>query len=46
MSTHDTAGAHPRFAEALRELGLDAPGRRFPDARTGGTLADVREPPV
>ncbi|MFF3289054.1 YbaK/EbsC family protein [Streptomyces sp. NPDC003023] len=32
MSTHDTTGAHPRFAEALRELGLDVPVRRFPDA--------------
>ncbi|MEU0374099.1 YbaK/EbsC family protein [Streptomyces sp. NPDC006283] len=32
MSTHDTADAHPRFAEALRELGLDVPVRRFPDA--------------
>ncbi|MEV0277716.1 YbaK/EbsC family protein [Streptomyces sp. NPDC050610] len=30
MSTPDTA--HPRFAEALRELGLDVEVRRFPDA--------------
>ncbi|MGW0774666.1 PIN domain-containing protein [Streptomyces sp. NPDC002835] len=30
MSTHDTAGAHPRFAEALRELGLDVPVRTGP----------------
>jgi hypothetical protein len=52
MSTHDTAGAHPRFAEALRELGLDVPVRRFPldpkslIAHAGGTLVDVRERPA
>ncbi|TXS09401.1 YbaK/EbsC family protein [Streptomyces sp. wa22] len=38
MSTSDTAPAattseaHPRFAEALRELGLEVEVRRFPDA--------------
>ncbi|MER5550226.1 YbaK/EbsC family protein [Streptomyces sp. NPDC002793] len=38
MSTSDTTAAttssdaHPRFAEALRELGLDVEVRRFPDA--------------
>ncbi|MFI9583981.1 YbaK/EbsC family protein [Streptomyces sp. NPDC052236] len=32
MSTHDGTAAHPRFAEALRELGLDVPVRRFPEA--------------
>ncbi|MER6229472.1 YbaK/EbsC family protein [[Kitasatospora] papulosa] len=39
MSTSDTTPAatttpeaHPRFAEALRELGLDVEVRRFPDA--------------
>ncbi|MFE2764104.1 YbaK/EbsC family protein [Streptomyces halstedii] len=38
MSTSDTtpaappSDAHPRFAEALRELGLDVEVRRFPDA--------------
>ncbi|MFD9287073.1 YbaK/EbsC family protein [Streptomyces sp. NPDC060030] len=38
MSTSDTtpatttSEAHPRFAEALRELGLDVEVRRFPDA--------------
>ncbi|WP_375256546.1 hypothetical protein [Streptomyces sp. PKU-EA00015] len=32
MSTHDPADAHPRFAEALRELGLEDTARRFPDA--------------
>ncbi|GAA2221172.1 YbaK/EbsC family protein [Streptomyces amakusaensis] len=32
--------AHPRFAEALRELGLDVPVRRFPDAtRTAAEAA-------
>lgn len=42
MSTHDTAGAHPRFAEALRELGLDVPVRRFPDAtRTAAQAAEA-----
>ncbi|MFD8965205.1 YbaK/EbsC family protein [Streptomyces sp. NPDC059568] len=45
MSTSDTAAsaAHPRFAEALRELGLDAITgriRRFPDAtRTAAEAA-------
>ncbi|MFI6288492.1 YbaK/EbsC family protein [Streptomyces sp. NPDC051018] len=39
MSTHDT-DAHPRFAAALRELGLDVPVRRFPDAtRTAAEAA-------
>ncbi|MGW4033378.1 YbaK/EbsC family protein [Streptomyces sp. NPDC004838] len=39
MSTHDTE-AHPRFATALRELGLDVPVRRFPDAtRTAAEAA-------
>lgn len=39
MSTQDTA-AHPRFAEALRELGLQVPVRRFPDAtRTAAEAA-------
>ncbi|MFD4897819.1 YbaK/EbsC family protein [Streptomyces sp. NPDC057699] len=38
MSTSETtpvtnpSDAHPRFAEALRELGLDVEVRRFPDA--------------
>ncbi|MEU0133463.1 YbaK/EbsC family protein [Streptomyces sp. NPDC006296] len=38
MSTSDatpattTSEAHPRFAEALRDLGLDVEVRRFPDA--------------
>ncbi|MEV3930077.1 MULTISPECIES: YbaK/EbsC family protein [unclassified Streptomyces] len=38
MSTSDAtpatapSDAHPRFAEALRELGLDVEVRRFPDA--------------
>ncbi|MFE4689449.1 MULTISPECIES: YbaK/EbsC family protein [Streptomyces] len=38
MSTSDTtpaattSEAHPRFAEALRELGLEVEVRRFPDA--------------
>ncbi|MFD9500378.1 YbaK/EbsC family protein [Streptomyces sp. NPDC060035] len=38
MSTSDmtpaatSSDAHPRFAEALRELGLDVEVRRFPDA--------------
>ncbi|UYQ62595.1 YbaK/EbsC family protein [Streptomyces peucetius] len=42
MSTHDTVGAHPRFAEALRELGLDVPVRRFPDAtRTAVQAAEA-----
>ncbi|WP_432096602.1 YbaK/EbsC family protein [Streptomyces sp. bgisy100] len=35
-----TAHAHPRFAEALRELGLDVEVRRFPDAtRTAAEAA-------
>ncbi|WNO74065.1 YbaK/EbsC family protein [Streptomyces sp. AM8-1-1] len=39
MSTHETE-AHPRFAAALRELGLDVPVRRFPDAtRTAAEAA-------
>ncbi|WP_445518169.1 YbaK/EbsC family protein [Streptomyces sp. NEAU-174] len=38
-STPDTA-AHPRFAAALRELGLDVEVRRFPDAtRTAAEAA-------
>ncbi|MFP1629533.1 YbaK/EbsC family protein [Streptomyces sp. 5K101] len=42
MSTQDTTGAHPRFAEALRELGLDVPVRRFPDAtRTAAQAAEA-----
>ncbi|QNP63739.1 YbaK/EbsC family protein [Streptomyces genisteinicus] len=42
MSTHDTADAHPRFADALRELGLTVPVRRFPDAtRTAQQAADA-----
>ncbi|MFE2442999.1 YbaK/EbsC family protein [Streptomyces melanosporofaciens] len=37
--TPDTA-AHPRFADALRELGLDVEVRRFPDAtRTAAEAA-------
>lgn len=48
MSTSDTnaptgpgsAAAHPRFAEALRELGLDVEIRRFPEAtRTAAEAA-------
>ncbi|GLF92751.1 YbaK/EbsC family protein [Streptomyces yaizuensis] len=39
MSTDDSA-AHPRFAEALRALGLTVPVRRFPDAtRTAAEAA-------
>ncbi|MGW8993759.1 YbaK/EbsC family protein [Streptomyces zhihengii] len=42
MSTHDTADAHPRFADALRALGLTVPVRRFPDAtRTAQQAADA-----
>ncbi|GAA2347518.1 MULTISPECIES: YbaK/EbsC family protein [Streptomyces] len=38
-STPDNA-AHPRFADALRELGLDVEVRRFPDAtRTAAEAA-------
>ena len=38
-STPDSA-AHPRFADALRELGLDVEVRRFPDAtRTAAEAA-------
>jgi prolyl-tRNA editing enzyme YbaK/EbsC (Cys-tRNA(Pro) deacylase) len=38
MSSHDDA--HPRFAEALRALGLQAEVRRFPDAtRTAAEAA-------
>ncbi|GAA4916011.1 hypothetical protein GCM10023237_40400 [Streptomyces coeruleoprunus] len=34
--------AHPRFAEALRALGLDVEVRRFPDAvRTAAQAADA-----
>lgn len=42
MSTPDAtaAEAHPRFAEALRELGLDIEVRRFPEAtRTAAEAA-------
>ncbi|MFI6726237.1 YbaK/EbsC family protein [Streptomyces sp. R-74717] len=42
MSTNDTTvgEAHPRFAEALRELGLDVEVRRFPEAtRTAAEAA-------
>ncbi|MFD4031590.1 YbaK/EbsC family protein [Streptomyces sp. NPDC058637] len=46
MSTSDItpapthSDAHPRFAEALRELGLDVEVRRFPDAtRTAAEAA-------
>ncbi|MET7934413.1 YbaK/EbsC family protein [Streptomyces sp. NPDC005322] len=39
MATPETA-AHPRFADALRELGLDVEVRRFPDAtRTAAEAA-------
>ncbi|MEU0986510.1 YbaK/EbsC family protein [Streptomyces sp. NPDC005953] len=39
MSTSETQ-AHPRFAEALRTLGLDVEVRRFPDAtRTAAQAA-------
>ncbi|MFF8846709.1 YbaK/EbsC family protein [Streptomyces sp. NPDC015127] len=42
MSSQDTTDAHPRFAEALRELGLDVPVRRFPDAtRTAVQAAEA-----
>ena len=43
MASHtaDTA-AHPRFAEALRDLGLDVEIRRFPDAtRTAVEAAEA-----
>lgn len=54
MSTSDitpvttSSDAHPRFAEALRELGLDVEVRRFPDAtRTAAeAAAAVRESSV
>ncbi|MGV9313373.1 YbaK/EbsC family protein [Streptomyces sp. NPDC003691] len=48
MSTHDSTAprpgsaseAHPRFAAALTELGLDVPVRRFPEAtRTAAEAA-------
>ncbi|MFE7466749.1 YbaK/EbsC family protein [Streptomyces sp. NPDC057499] len=41
MTTPDAAAeAHPRFAEALRELGLDVEVRRFPEAtRTAAEAA-------
>ena len=40
MSTSDNAAAHPRFAEALEELGLDVELREFPDAvRTAAQAA-------
>ncbi|MBT2369274.1 YbaK/EbsC family protein [Streptomyces sp. ISL-10] len=39
MSSQDTSDAHPRFAEALRELGLDVPVRRFPDATRSAAQA-------
>ncbi|MEU9011321.1 hypothetical protein AB0D12_16370 [Streptomyces sp. NPDC048479] len=47
MSSHHT-DAHPRFAEALRELGLEVPVFFPLDPKTliahaGGTLVDVRE---
>ncbi|WP_258382538.1 hypothetical protein [Streptomyces sp. NTH33] len=38
MTTPPESAAHPRFAEALRELGL---GELV--AQAGGTLVDVRE---
>ncbi|GBQ03308.1 aminoacyl-tRNA deacylase [Streptomyces spongiicola] len=41
MNTAETP-AHPRFAEALRTLGLDVEVRRFPDAtRTAAQAADA-----
>ncbi|RNL71477.1 YbaK/EbsC family protein [Streptomyces sp. I6] len=41
MSTAESP-AHPRFAEALRALGLDVEVRRFPDAtRTAAQAADA-----
>ncbi|GFH37218.1 YbaK/EbsC family protein [Streptomyces pacificus] len=41
MSTAESP-AHPRFAEALRTLGLDVDVRRFPDAtRTAAQAADA-----
>ncbi|MFE3018220.1 YbaK/EbsC family protein [Streptomyces sp. NPDC059256] len=40
MSTSSETQAHPRFAEALRTLGLDVEVRRFPDAtRTAAQAA-------
>lgn len=40
MSAHEPAAAHPRFVEALRDLGLDVPVRSFPDAtRTAAEAA-------
>ncbi|MEU9607676.1 YbaK/EbsC family protein [Streptomyces sp. NPDC048057] len=39
-STHGSTEAHPRFAAALTELGLDVPVRRFPEAtRTAAEAA-------
>ncbi|MGW2084118.1 hypothetical protein [Streptomyces sp. NPDC001880] len=50
MSTSDAtsaAEAHPRFAEALRELGLDVEVRPLDPksliGHAGGTVVDVRE---
>ncbi|MFH8368439.1 YbaK/EbsC family protein [Streptomyces sp. NPDC018031] len=40
MTVPDSTAAHPRFAEALRELGLEVEVRRFPDAtRTAAEAA-------
>ncbi|MFF5505525.1 YbaK/EbsC family protein [Streptomyces roseolus] len=42
MTTDATSAAHPRFAAALAELGLDVEVRRFPDeTRTAQQAADA-----
>lgn len=42
MSTSDRAAVHPRFAEALDELGLDVEIREFPDGvRTAAQAASA-----
>ncbi|GGY60673.1 YbaK/EbsC family protein [Streptomyces omiyaensis] len=42
MTNDATAAAHPRFAAALAELGLDVEVRRFPDeTRTAQQAADA-----
>ncbi|GAA3929775.1 YbaK/EbsC family protein [Streptomyces gulbargensis] len=42
MATDDLSAAHPQFAAALRELGLDVEIRRFPDeTRTARQAAEA-----
>lgn len=40
LETATTSPAHPRFAEALAELGLTVEVRRFPEATRTRVLAD------